>query len=141
MNYKLRDLHQARVGILLTVLMSIAACSKGDTAANGSASQDDASENVAASGDVKTQPFNPDPCAWVSQAEVESLIGKLDRAPARNHDGQELKPDPEAYAGQDFAALFETMALLAGVKLESENKQVSDGLEPESEPQRRRVSA
>ena len=40
-------------------------------------------------------------------------------------------PNPEAYLAQDFAALFETMALLAGVKLESENVEVSDGLEPE----------
>jgi 3-hydroxyisobutyrate dehydrogenase len=42
------------------------------------------------------------------------------------------KPDPEAFIGRDFAAMFETMALIAGVKLESENIAVSDGLEPEA---------
>ena len=31
------------------------------------------------------------------------------------------KPNPDAYLAQDFATLFETMALIAGVKLESEN--------------------
>jgi len=40
-----------------------------------------------------------------------------------------LKPDPEAYLQKDFAALLETMALAAGMKLESENKNVPTGLE------------
>ena len=40
-----------------------------------------------------------------------------------------LKPDPHAYLQQDFAALAETMALLAGMKLTSENKNVPTGLE------------
>ena len=40
-----------------------------------------------------------------------------------------LKPDPEAYLQQDFAALMETMALASGMKLESENKNVPTGLE------------
>jgi 3-hydroxyisobutyrate dehydrogenase len=44
-----------------------------------------------------------------------------------------LKPDPDAYIQKDFAALLETLALFAGVKLESENVAVSDGLEPEKE--------
>jgi 3-hydroxyisobutyrate dehydrogenase len=47
-----------------------------------------------------------------------------------------LKPDPEAYIQKDFAALLETLALFAGVKLESENVAVSDGLEPEKESPR-----
>ena len=40
-----------------------------------------------------------------------------------------LKPDPEAYLQKDFAALAETMALMAGMKLTSENKNVPTGLE------------
>jgi 3-hydroxyisobutyrate dehydrogenase len=40
-----------------------------------------------------------------------------------------LKPDPEAYLQEDFAALMETMALASGMKLESENKNVPTGLE------------
>ena len=40
-----------------------------------------------------------------------------------------LKPDPEKYLQEDFAALLETMALASGMKLESENKQVPTGLE------------
>lgn len=43
------------------------------------------------------------------------------------------KPDPEAYVQRDFAALLETLALFAGIKLESENIAVSDGLEPEGQ--------
>ena len=40
-----------------------------------------------------------------------------------------LQRNPEEYLQKDFAALAETMALAAGMKLESENKNVSTGLE------------
>ena len=40
-----------------------------------------------------------------------------------------LQEDPDAYLQKDFAALLETMALAAGMKLESENKNVPTGLE------------
>jgi 3-hydroxyisobutyrate dehydrogenase len=40
-----------------------------------------------------------------------------------------LKPNAEEYLQKDFAALMETMALAAGMKLESENKNVPTGLE------------
>jgi len=41
----------------------------------------------------------------------------------------QLKPDPEKYLAGDFAALLETMAIGAGLKLRSEDKQVPTGLE------------
>ena len=40
-----------------------------------------------------------------------------------------LKSDPDAYLQKDFSALMETMALAAGMRLESENKNVPTGLE------------
>jgi 3-hydroxyisobutyrate dehydrogenase len=40
-----------------------------------------------------------------------------------------LQRDPEGYLQKDFAALAETMALMAGMRLTSENKNVSTGLE------------
>jgi 3-hydroxyisobutyrate dehydrogenase len=40
-----------------------------------------------------------------------------------------LQKDPEEYIQKDFAALAETMALAAGMKLTSENKNVPTGLE------------
>jgi 3-hydroxyisobutyrate dehydrogenase len=40
-----------------------------------------------------------------------------------------LQADPRDYLGKDFAALMETMALGAGMKLKSENKKVPTGLE------------
>jgi 3-hydroxyisobutyrate dehydrogenase len=40
-----------------------------------------------------------------------------------------LKPDPDKYLAGDFAALAETMALAAGITLESENQNVPTGLE------------
>jgi 3-hydroxyisobutyrate dehydrogenase len=40
-----------------------------------------------------------------------------------------LKPRPDEYLQKDFSALMETMALSAGMKLASENKDVPSGLE------------
>jgi 3-hydroxyisobutyrate dehydrogenase len=40
-----------------------------------------------------------------------------------------LKSDPDEYLEKDFAALMETMALAAGMKLQSENENVPTGLE------------
>src|SRR6516165_2565331 len=40
-----------------------------------------------------------------------------------------LRPDAEAYLAKDFAAMMETMALIAGMKLTSEEKPVPTGLE------------
>jgi 3-hydroxyisobutyrate dehydrogenase len=40
-----------------------------------------------------------------------------------------LKPDPQKYLAGDFAALLETLALAAGMKLMSENKKIPTGLE------------
>jgi 3-hydroxyisobutyrate dehydrogenase len=40
-----------------------------------------------------------------------------------------LKPGRDEYLQKDFAALMETMALLAGMKLQSENKNIPTGLE------------
>jgi 3-hydroxyisobutyrate dehydrogenase len=41
----------------------------------------------------------------------------------------QLKPNPAAYLAQDFAALIETGALTAGMRLAPENKPVATGLE------------
>ena len=40
-----------------------------------------------------------------------------------------LQPDPQAYLDKDFSALLETLALAAGMKLESENVPVPTGLD------------
>jgi 3-hydroxyisobutyrate dehydrogenase len=40
-----------------------------------------------------------------------------------------LQGDPQEYLDKDFAALMETMALAAGMKLTSENKKMPTGLE------------
>jgi len=41
----------------------------------------------------------------------------------------QAKPDPEAYLALDFAAMLETLAMMGGMALQSEDVQVSDGLE------------
>ncbi len=43
----------------------------------------------------------------------------------------QLQPDPKAYLEKDFAAIIETVALAAGLKLESEKVPVPTGLEAE----------
>jgi 3-hydroxyisobutyrate dehydrogenase len=40
-----------------------------------------------------------------------------------------LQPDPKAYLEKDFAATLETVALAAGLKLESENVPMPSGLD------------
>jgi 3-hydroxyisobutyrate dehydrogenase len=40
-----------------------------------------------------------------------------------------LQPDSQGYLAKDFAAMMETMALTAGMKLTSEDKKVPSGLE------------
>jgi 3-hydroxyisobutyrate dehydrogenase len=40
-----------------------------------------------------------------------------------------MRPDAEAYLAKDFAAMMEIMALAAGMKVTSEEKQVPTGLE------------
>ncbi len=48
----------------------------------------------------------------------------------QNHFGvATLQRNPAEYLQKDFAALAETMALAAGMRLESENKNVPTGLE------------
>ena len=52
------------------------------------------------------------------------------RETLQNHFGAAiLQKNPEDYLTKDFAAMAETMALAAGMKLESENKNVPSGLE------------
>jgi len=41
----------------------------------------------------------------------------------------QLQKNPEEYLAKDFAALAETMAIAAGMKLTPENKNVGTGLE------------
>jgi 3-hydroxyisobutyrate dehydrogenase len=70
--------------------------------------------------------------ALARQLEVPMPVTAATREMVQAHIGaNRLKPDGEAQVGRDFSAIFETMATLAGVKLESENVELSDGLEPE----------
>ena len=64
------------------------------------------------------------------EADVPMPVTAAAREMLQSHFGAAtLKTDPEKYLAGDFAALIETMALASGMKLESENKPVSTGLE------------
>ena len=64
------------------------------------------------------------------ELEVPMPVTAAAREELQSHFGAAtLKPDPAAYLQQDFAALLETLALAAGMKLASENKNVPTGLE------------
>jgi 3-hydroxyisobutyrate dehydrogenase len=64
------------------------------------------------------------------EADVPMPVTSAAREMLQSHFGAaKLKADPEKYLAGDFAALIETMALASGMKLESENKPVSTGLE------------
>lgn len=62
--------------------------------------------------------------------EVPMPVTVATREVLQSHFGAAtLKPDPAGYLQKDFAALLETMAIGAGVKLQSENVEVPTGLE------------
>jgi 3-hydroxyisobutyrate dehydrogenase len=62
--------------------------------------------------------------------DVPMPVTAATREMLQSHFGAaQFKPDPERYLGMDFAALMETMATAAGMKLESEHKNVPSGLE------------
>ncbi|SFZ81561.1 3-hydroxyisobutyrate dehydrogenase [Devosia enhydra] len=62
--------------------------------------------------------------------DVAMPVSAATREAIQTHFGAaSLKPDPAAYLAQDFAAVIETVALQAGVTLESENRKVASGLE------------
>jgi 3-hydroxyisobutyrate dehydrogenase len=64
------------------------------------------------------------------EMDVPMPVTAATREVLQNHFGAAmLQKNPEEYLSKDFAALAETMALAAGMKLESENKNVPSGLE------------
>src|SRR5262252_2399688 len=63
-------------------------------------------------------------------ADVPDPVSAATREVLQSHFGAAmLQKDPQEYLQKDFAALAETMALAAGMKLTSENKNVPTGLE------------
>jgi len=61
--------------------------------------------------------------------EVPMPVTAAAREVLQGHIGNgRLRPDAERYLAGDFAALLETMAAAAGLRLSSENKEVSTGL-------------
>lgn len=92
MNSNLRRLRLVVPSILVAAGI---ACGKGDSPGNAASGSTVAAGNESvADAAVQTQPANPDPCGWMTQAEVEAITGPLDRAPFRNHGDEEMKPDP-----------------------------------------------
>ena len=65
------------------------------------------------------------------ELEVPMPVTAATREALQAHFGAAtLKPDPAAYLSQDFAALLETVALAAGLRLEPEEVPTPTGLEP-----------
>lgn len=80
--------------VALALLVSLAACSKGDSSDSAGGSSGEGENVASASGaDVQTQPADRDPCTWMTQTEVEAIIGPLARAPFRNRGSEEMKPE------------------------------------------------
>jgi 3-hydroxyisobutyrate dehydrogenase len=64
------------------------------------------------------------------ELDVPMPVTAATREMLQSHFGAaQLKPNPEEYLAKDFAALLETMAIGAGIKLKSEDKKVPTGLE------------
>src|SRR6187431_3089820 len=68
--------------------------------------------------------------ALADEVDVPMPVTAAAREVLQQHFGAaQLQANPAEYLAKDFAALLETMAIGAGVKLKSENKQVPTGLE------------
>ena len=68
--------------------------------------------------------------ALAREMDVPMPVTAATREVLQSHFGTAtLKSNPEEYLQKDFAALMETMALAAGMKLASENKNLPTGLE------------
>ena len=64
------------------------------------------------------------------QMDVPMPVTAATREVLQSHFGAAtLQKNPQDYLAKDFAALAETMALAAGMKIASENKTVPTGLE------------
>lgn len=67
------------------------------------------------------------------ELNVSMPITAATREALQTHFGlAQSKDDPENYLAQDFSALLETVASQSGINLESENAEVSSGLEENS---------
>ena len=68
--------------------------------------------------------------ALADEVDVPMPITAATRQVLQMHMGNaSAQKNPEEYLSKDFTTLLETMALAAGMKLESENKPVPSGLE------------
>ncbi|MFN8573033.1 MAG: hypothetical protein U0132_13370 [Gemmatimonadaceae bacterium] len=47
---------------------------------------------------LQPQPASPDPCSWVSAAEAEHMLGRLNGAPRRGHDASNDEPTTDGRA-------------------------------------------
>ncbi|MEP6507725.1 MAG: hypothetical protein ABJC63_05820 [Gemmatimonadales bacterium] len=123
MNSIHRSINQSRLMALVAAAsIGIFACSKSDAPASGGAeggaANGEASTSAASAGNVPTQPPNADPCMWMSQAEAEAVLGKLDRAPARNHGDEAIKPDPNGKMCAYVVQALKPTSIPSGVYVE-----------------------
>ena len=102
------------VVVTLLVLVS-AACSKADTPAASPTDGREAGTDGAVAASVQTQPDNADPCKWMTQAEVEAIIGPLDRPPFRNNGDQTIRPAADGEVCAYVIALKKATSLASGV--------------------------
>lgn len=75
--------------VLSVLLVALPACKDKSPSERSSQASGDA---------IKTQPANPDPCAWVSTTEVEQIVGKLKGPPRRGRNAENPKPDDDGQA-------------------------------------------
>lgn len=102
-----------------TCLFVVIGCSKGDTASGSAAGSNAATTTeIATTSSVQTQPANPDPCGWMTQAEVELITGPLTRAPFRNHGTEAMRPDDKGDACAYVVPSANNSTLPSGIYVE-----------------------
>jgi hypothetical protein len=85
-----------RAASLVVLALLSAACGKAESAQDESAAGLAVAEPASA---VRSQPLGADPCAWLTRAEVERILGPLGAAPYRVNDAEQFdSPNPQGSA-------------------------------------------
>lgn len=108
-----------RVLVIVVIAAGIAACGKGGDVSDAPGASAVAGDAEAGSAvPVQTQPPNADPCKWMTQAEVEAIVGKLERPPFRNDGAEAVEPAPDGETCAYVVAPPQPTTIPSGVYVE-----------------------
>src|SRR5437867_1805133 len=83
---------ESAIAIVASLVLAVTACNRGREISATASSDPPARESVA------TLPARPDPCGWVTPAEVAVILGPLAGAPTRGNHHDDPEPAKNGFA-------------------------------------------